>query len=254
MQTQRPFLANKTLNVAHRGFKVTAPENSLAAFNAAVELGVDGIELDVRTCKSGEVVVFHDPILARMTNGRGFVKNKTLAELKRLRIKSANPELDERIPTLAELIEQVRGKVFLNVEIKTNGLPKNHFEEKVVAILRQYGIEYQTIISSFNPIVLRRIRKIDDQIITGYLIEKNFSVRNSEIPMTKLAGAKAIHLEKTLAKEKLIKKMRDRGMYSVVWTVNDPELMKQFLKLRVHAIITDRPDLLKRLNSRPTHV
>jgi glycerophosphoryl diester phosphodiesterase len=254
MQTRQPFLTDKTLIVAHRGFTAAAPENSLAAFKAAMELGVDGIELDVRTCKSGEVVVFHDPILARMTNGRGFVKNKTLAELKRLRITSANSELDERIPTLAELIEQVRGKVFLNVEIKTNGLPKNHIEEKVVAILRQYGIEYQTIISSFNPIVLRRIHKIDDQIITGYLIDKNFSFRNSEIPLAKLAGARVLHLEKNLVKEKLINRVRDLGIYSLVWTVNDPEMMKQFKAMGVHGIITDRPDLLQRINSSPRHV
>jgi glycerophosphoryl diester phosphodiesterase len=247
MKTNGPFLPNRTLNFAHRGFTLAAPENSLAAFKAALELGVDGIEFDVRTCKSGEVVVFHDPTLARMTDGRGFVKHKTLAELKRLRLRSANPELDERIPTLEELVETVQGRLLLNIEIKTKGLPKDHIENRVVEILRSYGLEYQTIISSFNPIVLRRIRKLDDQIMTGYLLDKNFTVRKSEIPLSRLAGAKAIHFEKSLVTQKLLDKIKRLGVYSAVWTVNEPDMMRRFLAMSVNAIISDRPDVLKKI-------
>ncbi|HEX9652182.1 MAG TPA: glycerophosphodiester phosphodiesterase family protein [bacterium] len=245
-----PFETNKTLNFAHRGFTLQAPENSMAAFKAAMALGVDGIEFDVRTCKSGEVVVFHDPTLARLTDGGGFVKSKTLTELRALRIKSSNTELDERIPTLDELIETVKDRLLLNVEIKTKGLPKDHIEQKVVEILRHYGIAYQTIISSFNPIVLRRIRKIDDQIVTGYLLDKNFTFRNSEIPLSRLAGAKAIHFEKTLVTQKRLDKVRELGIYSAVWTVNDPNLMQQFVDMGVNVIISDRPDILKKIENR----
>lgn len=241
------FEKDRTLNFAHRGLTLAAPENSMAAFKAAVDLGVDGIEFDVRTCKSGEVVVFHDPTLARLTDGRGFVKSKTLSELKALRIKSSNPNLDERIPTLEELIAAMKGHVFLNVEIKTKGLPKDHIESKVVEILRHYGLEYQSIISSFNPIVLRRLRKIDDQIITGYLLDKNFTFRNSEIPLSRIAGAKAIHFEKTLVTQKLLDKVRELGIYSAVWTVNDPDLMRQFVEMGMQVIISDRPDILKNI-------
>ncbi|MFQ5751040.1 MAG: glycerophosphodiester phosphodiesterase [bacterium] len=239
------------MNFAHRGFTAAAPENSLAAFKAAADLGVDGIELDVRTCKTGEVVVFHDPTVTRMTDGRGFVKNKTLAELKSLRIKYQNKILDEHIPTLAEVIEFLSGRALLNVEIKTNGLPKNHIEHKVVEILKHYGLEYTTIISSFNPMVLRRIKKIDREIVTGYLIDKNFNVRNSEISLTKLFGAKAVHLELSLAKEKLIKKIEQFGYFSVVWSVNDPARMKQLFAMGVNGMITDKPDLLKKIMMGP---
>lgn len=227
----------------------------MAAFRAALELGVDGIEFDVRTCKSGEVVVFHDPTLNRMTDGRGFVKSKTLAELKGFRIKTDNPLLDERIPTLEQLIEAVRGRARMNVEIKTKGLPRDHVEEKVVEILRHYRVEQETVVSSFNPIVLRRIRKIDSQIVTGYLLDKNFTFRNSEIPLSRLAGAQAIHFEKTLLNQKLLAKVREMNIYSAVWTVNDPLQMQQFLNMGVHVIITDRPDLLmKESKSKGHHV
>lgn len=240
-QIQRP------LNFAHRGFTRTAPENSLAAFREAIELGVDGIELDVRACKSGEVVVFHDPTLARLTTGRGFVKNKTLSEIKQLRFRTEyDVYSEERIPTLEEVIDAVREKLLLNVEIKTNGLPKRNFEKRVVEILRSMGVIEKTIISSFNPLVIRRIRKMEDTILTGYLIDKNFNVRRSEIFLTKMSGARAVHIDKTLATENLIKKIRDFGFLCVVWTVNDPGLMRQLSRLGVTAIITDRPEELKK--------
>ncbi|MFQ5824195.1 MAG: glycerophosphodiester phosphodiesterase [bacterium] len=254
MQKSISIFEQETLNFAHRGFTVSAPENSLAAFQAALELGVDGIELDVRTCKTGEVVVFHDPTLARMTNGRGFIKGKTLTELKSLRLNSQNPELSQRIPTLEEVLELVNGRIILNVEIKTKGLPKDHIENKVVAILRQYGIENKTIISSFNPIVIRRLRKINDQLLTGFLMDRSFSVRYSEIPLTKLSGAKAIHLENSLAKDSIIRKIQEFGFFCVVWSVNDPNVMQHLIDLGVNAIITDKPNLLKSLKKSAIHV
>ncbi len=240
----KPLFTGRTLNFAHRGFTRSAPENSLAAFRAAMELGVDGIELDVRTCKSGEVVVFHDPTLARMTDGRGFVKNKTLSELQALRLKGAE---DERIPTLAETIELTKGRVLLNVEIKTNGLPKNSIEQKVVDILRAYGVAHQTLISSFNPLVLRRIRRIDATLLTGYLVDRSFTIRSSEVPLSRLAGAKALHLQHRLARAKLADKIKRLGLGLVVWSVNAPEEMRAFLQMGVDVIITDRPDLLRSL-------
>ncbi len=237
----------KPLNFAHRGFTAKAPENSLAAFQAAIDLGVDGIELDVRTCKTGEVVVFHDPTLNRMTTGRGFVKNKTLTELKKIKIKSDNPDINHQIPTLEEVIEFVNEQAILNVEIKTKGLPKDHIEDKVMAILEQYGIGYNTILSSFNPLVIRRLKKIDDQIITGFLIDKNFTVRYSEIPLTKLSGAKAIHLENDLARDSLIRKIQAFGFYCLIWNVNKPNEMQHLIDLDINGIITDRPEQLKEI-------
>lgn len=248
MDRENSIFKQKPLNFAHRGFTASAPENSMAAFKAAIELGVHGIELDVRTCKTGELVVFHDPTLGRMTNGRGFIKNKTLAELKELRIKTQGGMTGEQLPTLKEVIELIDDRALLNVEIKTNGLPKNGIENKVVEVLRHYGIEDKTIISSFNPLVMRRISKIDNQLLTGLLIDKSFKGRRAEILLTKFSGAKAIHLEKSLAKETFIKKVQTLGFYCIVWGVNDPAAMERLTNMGVEAIITDKPDLLKNIN------
>lgn len=247
MNSPHEFFQKKPLNFAHRGFTVKAPENSLAAFREAIEVGADGLELDVRTCKSGEVIVFHDPTLARMTNGRGFVKNKTLDELKSLRMQSEHAMYEEQIPTLEEVIELVNNRVLFNIEIKTNGLPKNDLERKVVEIIRKHGIENKTIVSSFNPLVIRRIRKIDDKILKGYLIDKNFNVRRSEIFLTKMSGAEAVHIDKSLATNKLVRKIQEFGFYCIVWSVNDPKMMRRLTDLGVNGIITDRPDILKKL-------
>ena len=95
---------------------------------------------------------------------------------------------------------------------------------------------------------MRRLKKIDDQLLTGFLIDKNFNVGRSEILLTKFAGAKAIHLEKSLAKDAFIKKVQTLGFYCVVWSVNEPAMMERLTNMRVDAIITDKPDLLKNIN------
>lgn len=236
-----------TLNFAHRGFTRSAPENSMAAFEKALALGVHGIELDVRTCKSGEIVVFHDGFLARMTTGRGLVKNRTLSELKKLRLKDDGRDTAEEIPTLDEVISLTREKIILNIEVKTNTLPGNNIEEKLLDLLYKRGVQNQVIISSFNPLVVRRINKIDGNVLTGYLIDKNIKIRNTEIFLSKFAGAKAIHLEKSLVRENLMQKIHEFGFYSMVWTVNEPPDMQRLLNLKVNGIITDRPDVLKPL-------
>lgn len=239
------MFGDTTLNFAHRGFTVSAPENSLAAFEAAVELGVDGIELDTRVCKSGELIVFHDPTLKRMTDGRGFIKTKTLTELRDLRLKSAEGSSGERIPSLSEVLDYCKGKALLNIEIKTNGLPKDHIEARLVKMVKDHRVEEQTIISSFNPVIIRRIKKIDPDLLTGYLIDKKFTVRKFEVPLTKLSGARAVHLEQSLVKEKLIARMKRLGYFCVVWSVNDPQTMRRFVAMGVHAIISDKPAVLK---------
>ncbi len=237
----------RPLNFAHRGFTKSAPENSLAAFKNAMELGVDGIELDIRTCKSGEIVVFHDSYLSRMTSGKGFIKNRRLSELKRQRLLFQKQETREQIPTLEEVIGLTKGKMFLNIEIKTNGLPGSNIEEKLVDLLYRCGVEREVIISSFNPLVVRRMKKIDATLLTGYLIDKKIKIKNTEIFLSKLTGAKAIHLEKSLAREALLKKMHEFGFYSMIWTVNEKSDMQSLINLNVNGIISDRPDLLKPL-------
>lgn len=242
-----PF-QEKTLSFAHRGFTAAAPENSLAAFRAAIELGVDGIELDVRVCASGEVVVFHDAEIERMTTSSGEVKALTIKELRETRLLFKGKATDEGVPTLEEVLELVHGRAVLNVEIKHDSLPAGHqIEKKVVALLKEFNAFESTVISCFHPLVVRRLRKIDPKVLNGFLLESNFNVRNSEMLFTKISGARMVHLEKGLLSKSLFNKIKDRGYGCLVWTVNEKVEMQKFLNMGVDGIITDKPDVLLKL-------
>lgn len=217
----------------------------MKAFRDAMQLGADGIELDVRRCRSGEVVVFHDSRLDRMTNGNGLLKNTPLAGLKTLRIVHQGRETEEQIPTLEEVLDLVRDKMLVNIEIKANGLPtRNNLEEKVLQICGRFGLEYKVILSSFNPLTVRKVRKLDEQVLNGFIIDKNFNIGNTELLLGKVARARAIHMESSLLTAALARKISRRGLYCLVWTVNAREAMRRFVQLGVNGIITDKPDVL----------
>jgi len=243
------FPKNTTLNFAHRGYTKDAPENSIAAFKAAATLGVDGIEFDVRVCASGEVVVFHDQYVKRMTGMPGQVKMLNLNDLRDLRLVQNGHPITENIPTLTEAVEAIDKNSIINIEIKSNGLPNRHrIEEKVVDILTQYDLFDRTIISSFHPLIMRRFGKLNPQIIKGFLFDKTFNVSQTQVIFTKIAKARAIHIKGSLLKSDLVKKIKARGYACVAWTINERARMNELLNLGVHAIITDRPDLLKQLS------
>lgn len=237
-----------TLNFAHRGFTANAPENTLGAIRAAIELGVDGIEFDVRTCKSGEVLVFHDAGLERMTDGKGMVKNLTLTEVRQFKIKTRVGETAEVIPTLEEVLELVDGKIGLNVEIKADALPRGHkIEEKVIGLLKKYNVEKQTVISSFHPLSVRKLRKVDESILRGFLFEKKSIFGKLPFFFTRILGANAMHMGRSMASTDFINKALGNSYSCVVWTVNSPELMKRLISYGVDVIITDKPDVLKNI-------
>lgn len=145
-----PFLT--AAYIAHRGaYTRQIPENSLAAFQNAIDRGVS-IELDVVKTKDGYPIVFHDARLERLTNGQGKVGNANLAEIERLVLKNSS----ERIPTLAQTLTLVDGKAALLIEIKNNGLP-GQLEQRVLKELQNYHGD--VAVQSFNPLVVRWFRK-----------------------------------------------------------------------------------------------
>ena len=233
----------------HRGFPEVAPELTLAGFEAALDAGADGIELDVRLCSTGEVVVIHDATLGRTTDGHGFVRKKSLQELKQYDAGSYyHPRFaGQRIPTLAEVFELVDQRGLVNVEIKGRGYPKEEIERKVLETIYRFGVEDRTIISSFNPLILRRVARLDPQMPTGYLIDHNFSIARSEQVLARLSGAQALHLHSALLRRSLVQRVRDKGFHVVVWDVDTAEEMRRAIDLGIDAVITDRPSLMKRL-------
>ncbi len=248
------FFNGRTLNFAHRGASEMAPENTLAAFELAAQQGADGIELDIRLCRTGEWVVIHDSRLNRTTDGRGFVRAKTLEDLRGFDAGSSfHPRFAaERIPTLAEVLDWARGRVLLNIEIKSLARVETRAEWRLLNLLRRHRVQRQCLLSSFNPIVLRRLARLDSGIPTGLLLNVKWFRRRAEKALFHSMNLQAIHLSRRLARPRLLERLRETGLGILVWNVNDPPGFHKLLDYGVDGIITDVPHLLTDILQRTT--
>jgi glycerophosphoryl diester phosphodiesterase len=218
------------LKIGHRGARGYAAENTLTSFKKAIELGVDGIELDVYLSSDNEIVVIHDETIDRITSGKGFVKNFTSETLKQY-----------GIPTLIEVLDLVNNNIIVNIELKSY----NTFE-KVVALIEKYVIEknwdYNNfLVSSFDWDALQQVRFLSDKIPIGVLTESNLELAFS---FSKFIKAIAIHPYFDLLNEENTKKMQEKGFLILPWTVNELEDIQKMKSLHVDGIISDFPDRL----------
>ncbi|MFR2837377.1 MAG: glycerophosphodiester phosphodiesterase family protein, partial [[Clostridium] nexile] len=156
---------------AHRGASGYAPENTLEAFALAMDIGADGIELDVQMTKDGEVVVIHDETINRVSDGKGRVKDYTLVQLREFSFDNHMEGYGHvSIPTLKEVLELVRpSKMDVNIELKTGIYWYPTLEEKVMEIVKNCGMEERVIYSSFNHYSVQKVRELDSKAETAYL-------------------------------------------------------------------------------------
>jgi glycerophosphoryl diester phosphodiesterase len=232
-----------TLNIAHRGASALAPENTIAAFERAVELGADVIELDLHMSQDGELVVIHDDTLDRTTDGSGPVHQRSLAELMRLDAGRwfGKGFAGQRIPRLDEVLDRFAGKVQLALEVKASSAFFPGIEEKVVSALRRHSAIGQAAVASFDHYALQRLKEIEPALRTAALLV------GRPVSLSALAGpakANGLALEASFVTKTEVEACRAAGLQIVVWVVNEPAQMRHFINLGVDGIITDRPDLL----------
>ena len=161
-------MSTKPLVWAHRGASGYAPENTLAAFEKAVELGADGVELDIQLTKDDEIVVIHDEKIDRTSDGEGWVKDYTLEELRGFNYNRTKPEYEHAdIPTMREVFELLKPTgLFINIEIKTGVIFYEKIEEKILALTKEMDMEDRVCYSSFNHYTVKRIHDMQmDQLI-----------------------------------------------------------------------------------------
>jgi glycerophosphoryl diester phosphodiesterase len=226
--------AQQTQIIGHRGAMGHAPENTVLSVQKALALGVDGIEIDVFRCQSGEIVVFHDIKLENLTNGTGSIENKTLAQLQELLVMGR-----EQIPTLDEIIEVIDGRVRLNIELKGKNTSKGVFNIMQRVVESGQWKMNQLYVSSFDWEELREFRKLTNQFGIAVLTDKN---PLDAIPVAHELNAFAInpnHNELTL---EIIKQIQGEGFEILTWTVNDTTRMNELTSWGVDAIITDFPE------------
>lgn len=244
------------LVAAHRGGSLLWPENSLLAFRNALGLGVDYLEFDVHLSRDGEVVVIHDPTLDRTTSGSGPVRDKSLEELKALRLKDhAGALTEETIPTLDEVAAlAAQGKRRLLLEIKVDDRRQRYpgIEEKVLAILDRRGMTTSTVVMAFEPDTWRRVRQLRPDVTAGALYSPGTlramgSTVPHELEEARKAGVGFVGLHQSLVDAAAMTAARSLGVRLAVWTVNEPAALRAFIDQKVGVVITDRPDLARAL-------
>lgn len=247
------------LTVAHRGGAAVAPENTLAAFKAGIDAGADAIELDIHLSRDGVIMVMHDPLLERTTNGIGALAEYTHAELQQFnasfRYTGTGSYAAQQIPTLEDVLRLLKSetrKVGLQVEIKLKADENRYagIEEKLINMLRAYDMLDRTTVISFDFSTLMTINSLEPSLKRGALISRKYMTAvGSKGPsyvasqMEELAvdyvGANYNYLSANLYKA-----LRDKKLGVGVWTVNDANSMQKFRLMGVDFITSDNPALL----------
>ena len=235
------------INYAHRGASGYFPENTMMAFEKAIELGADGVETDVQMTKDGELVLIHDEQVNRTTNGIGFVKDYLYKDLSKL---DAGARFNEKfrgkkIPTLEELLTFAKEKdILLNLELKTGIVLYPGIEEKLIDLIYQYKLQDKVILSSFNHYSMVHCKEIAKEIKTGLLYTAG--LYEPQV-YCKFTGADAIHPYFYSINKDIIEKVKKAGILVNPYTVNDEKVMINLIKAGVDGLITNYPDKLNKV-------
>ena len=244
------------VRIAHRGASSQYPENTLLAFRKAIEIGVDYVEMDLHLTKDREIVVMHDETVDRTSNGTGFIWDQTLDELRKLDVGQG-----ERIPTLTEVVDLVRPtSVRLLLELKyeiERDYPDKYLQEglatteAVIKFLDRAGMRDRVMLTSFSPILLRRAKEMDPRLplsIDPY--PQDGSLTPKEVMDQVLPSmANNVAYYYTACDEAFMEESRLCGVTVWAWDPDDPEELRRLIRLGVHGVETNRPDIFNQVLS-----
>jgi glycerophosphoryl diester phosphodiesterase len=259
----------RTLVFAHRGFGDHAPDNSLYAVERAMEAGMDGVDVDGQFTRDGELVIYHDLSVDRLTSGSGKVRDKTAAEMLALDL---GPKYDSAITgayvrTFEDFVRTVKGRGILMVELKVPGMKPSGIEQRAAEIIRKHDAYGDVVLSSFNPVVLYRLKRLDPQIRTalifmdtnwnpeliaeikpGDLVNLPWPVRQEFIrrAFRKIVRPDLLSINHEVD-EAVIDRLIAKGWPSFIWTTNKDEDIRRALTKRPYGVISDQPLRAKQL-------
>jgi glycerophosphoryl diester phosphodiesterase len=225
------------LKIAHRGASGYEPENTIRAFEKAIELGADMVELDVHLSRDGCLIVMHDASVDKTTNGSGYIKDLTLQELKML-----DAGKGEQIPTLQEAIDCVKNRCGLYIELKGE-----HTEQPVVELVRRNVMQDTVIIASFDANKVRKVKELAPELITSVLV----SDKDADwVAIAKEAKADCIHFcwerypfPHKLLTEEVMNRASTNGLKVITWHEERPEEIREIIKRDIYGICSNLPDL-----------
>ncbi|MBQ5825318.1 MAG: glycerophosphodiester phosphodiesterase [Clostridia bacterium] len=241
--------------IAHRGANKVAPQNTIPAFEKAIEMGTDGFETDVHLSKDGVPVICHNYTIDETSNGKGEIENMTLEELKRYDFGAyySDEFKGTTLPTLDEFLDLAVGKglKILNIELKPekDDTRRETLVKKTLEAVAERGLSDILLISSFSKEILEYIKQIDPSCKTAYLYPAGYiRAHMAFIPpyaaMEKMQ-CHAAHPHKLCIRGDFVEKAHEKGIEVNVWTIDEPEDIRAMIKAGVDGIITDCPDLVR---------
>ena len=230
------------IKIAHRGSSGSYPENTRLSFEKAIEVAADMIEMDCQLSRDGHVIVIHDERLNRTAGVKGYVKSRTLEQLKKLDVGAwfKRSFKGQRILTLEEVMEIVVGKVDLNLEIKHVLRGPLGIELKILFILSHYDYLERTILSSFDYRSLHRVRELAPDARIGILY--GAGMKDNPFQAAREVDAYSLHIQRELVTAHFLEQAGQLGLKSFVWTVNEVKDIEKFLALGADGIISDFPE------------
>lgn len=239
------------VRIAHRGASGAglAPENTLAAFEKAIEIGVDAIEVDVHATADNRVVVIHDATLERTTDRVGAVRELRYDEVREADAGSWFDErfAGERVPELGEVLDLARHRALALIEIKAD-----YLAERVLQTVAEMDAVGQVVVQSFNQQTIRRVKLLEPSVPTALLIGK-VPTTPSRVRARKMVrdaltiGANSVGLWHNVVTPALLEEMRRRALSAWTWTVNEPIAMRDLVQMGIQGIITNYPDRLNQV-------
>lgn len=236
----------KCRNYAHRGFSGKYPENTMLAFEKAVEAGCEGIEFDVHFTKDGVMVICHDELIDRTSDMKGFIKDMTYEELCKADFsytyKGQVPF--QKIPTLEEYCQFAKDlDIITNIELKTGIFHYPGIERAVYEMLKQYNMLDKVVVSSFNHLSVKMMKEIDPNVKCGFLTE-SWILNPGEYVKTN--GVECYHpILSMLVNPEIVADIKKAGVEINTWTVNEPEHIQLLMEIGVDGIIGNYPDRVK---------
>jgi len=226
--------------VGHRGAMGHALENTIESVKKAIKLNVDGIEIDVFKSKTGELIVYHDPFLSRLSNSNAFIEQISLDSIKKVELKGGLS-----IPTLKEVIDIIPEKIFLNIELKGSdtALKTN---KVIIEYLKEFNLPpSKFIISSFRWDELKKFRDLNKDIPIAILVDSLYKIDNA-IKLAKEINAIALNPNNKFITKKIVKKIQSNNIKVFPYTINSPKNIKRMKLMGVDAIITDYPERINK--------
>ncbi len=261
--------APQPLVFAHRGFGDHGPDNSLTAVKQALDVDMDGVDVDGQLTRDGELIIFHDLSVDRLTSGTGRVSDKTLKEMLALDLgpKFRAGTTGVYVQTFEDFVRAVKGRGILMVELKVPGLAPTGIERRAVEIIRKYDAHLSVVLSSFNPLVLYRVKRLDPFVRTALIfMDTNWNPElRAEIKAGDLVNLPWVlrqefirrGLRKLVAPDLLsinhqvdnavIDRLIAKGWPALIWTPDSETELRRALDKKPYGVISDRPILAKKL-------